>query len=123
MIAGQFNDISGSAKTHTLINILDVRMPAGKSAVFNAEAGDTALVYLVSGRLQFDETEHMEAAGLAVMSSYHADFSVDTLNDSHFLVLTGEPLNEPIFSNDPFIMNTYEEIVQAFEDSKNGKFG
>jgi len=122
VIAGQFNGISGPAKTHTRINIFDVHMPAGKTAVFNAEAGDTALVYLVSGQLQFD-TEQMEAAGLAVMSSHHTDFSVDTIADSHFLVLTGEPINEPIFGRGPFIMNTYEEILQAFEDSKNGKLG
>ncbi len=122
VIAGQFNGISGPAKTHTRINILDVRMRAGQSTIFNAEAGDTALVYLVSGQLRFD-TEQMEAAGLAVMSSHYADFSVDTIADSHFLVLTGEPLNEPIFGRGPFIMNTYEEILQAFEDSKNGKLG
>lgn len=122
VIAGQFNGISGPAKTHTRINILDVRMRAGKTAVFNAEAGDTALLYLVSGQLQF-ETEQMEAAGLAVMSSREADFSVETIADSHFLVLTGEPLNEPIFGRGPFIMNSYEEILQAFEDSKNGKLG
>ncbi|GAC1376617.1 MAG: pirin family protein [Aquirhabdus sp.] len=120
VIAGQFNGISGLAKTHTRINILDVRMRAGKTAVFNAEAGDTALVYLVSGQLQF-ATEQMEASGLAVMSSNESDFSVETLGESHFLVLTGEPLNEPIFGRGPFIMNTFEEILQAFEDSKNGK--
>ena len=122
VIAGQFNGQSGPAKTHTRINILDVKMRSGQSATFNAEAGDTALVYLVSGQLQF-ATEQMEAAGLAVMSSHHADFSVDTISDSHFLVLTGEPLNEPIFGRGPFIMNTYEEILQAFEDSKNGRLG
>lgn len=122
VIAGQFNGQSGPAKTHTRINILDVRMAAGQSVIFNAVAGDTALVYLVSGQLQFD-TEQMEAAGLAVMSSRESNFSVDTIADSHFLVLTGEPLNEPIFGRGPFIMNTYEEILQAFEDSKNGKLG
>lgn len=122
VIAGQFNGQSGPAKTHTRMNILDVRMRAGQTAVFNVEAGDTALVYLLSGQLQFD-TEHMEAAGLAVMSSREADFTANTIADSHFLVLTGEPLNEPIFGRGPFIMNTYEEILQAFEDSKNGKLG
>lgn len=122
VIAGQFNGKSGPAKTHTRLNILDVRMHAGQSTIFPAEVGDTALIYLASGQLQF-ATEQMEAAGLAVMSSHHADFSVDTIADSHFLVLTGEPLNEPIFGRGPFIMNTYEEILQAFEDSKNGKLG
>lgn len=122
VIAGQFGDSTGPAHTHTRMNVLDVRMRAGHTAVFNAQAGDTALVYLISGRLQFD-SEEMDAAGLAVMSSHHADLSVNTLDDSHFLILTGEPLNEPIYGRGLFIMNTFEEILQAFEDSKNGLLG
>lgn len=122
VIAGQFNGTSGPAKTHTRINILDVQMRAGQSTVFPTEAGDTAIVYLRSGLLQF-ETEHMEASGLAVMSNQGADVEIRSLADSRFLVLTGEPLNEPIFGRGPFIMNTFEEIVQAFEDFKNGKLG
>lgn len=122
VIAGQFNGVSGPAQTHTRINILDVHMRAGKSTTFPTQAGDTALVYLVSGRLQFD-TESMDAAGLAVMSSREADFSVETLEESHFLVLTGEPINEPIYGRGPFIMNTFEEIIEAFDDLKKGKLG
>ncbi|WP_410210197.1 pirin family protein [Aquirhabdus sp.] len=123
VIAGQFNGVTGPAETHTRMNVLDVRMRAGTSALFNAQVGDTALVYLISGLLQYADAEPMEAAGLAVMSSHHTDFTVDTLEDSHFLVLTGEPMNEPIYGRGPFIMNTFEEILQAFEDSKNGLLG
>jgi redox-sensitive bicupin YhaK (pirin superfamily) len=123
VIAGQFGSITGPAQTHTRMNVLDVRMQAGHAAVFNAQVGDTALIYLISGRLQFTDSEPMEAAGLAVMSSHHADFSVETLEESHFLVLSGAPLNEPIYGRGLFIMNTFEEILQAFEDSKNGLLG
>lgn len=122
VIAGQFNGNSGPAKTHTRINILDVQMHAGQSATFPTKAGDTAVVYLLSGQLQF-EAEQMDAAGMAVMSSQEADLVVNTIADSRFLVLTGEPINEPFFGRGPFIMNTFEEIVQAFEDFKNGKLG
>jgi len=122
VIAGQFDGKFGPAKTHTRINILDVRMKAGQSAIFPTEAGDTAIVYLLSGQLQF-EAEKMDAAGMAVMGSQNADIEVNTLADSRFLVLSGEPINEPIYGRGPFIMNTFEEIIQAFEDSKNGKLG
>lgn len=122
VIAGQFNGKLGPANTHTRINILDVRMHAGQSAVFPTEVGDTAVVYLLSGQLQFD-AEQMDAAGMAVMGSQNANIEVNTLADSRFLVLSGEPINEPIYGRGPFIMNTYEEILQAFEDSKNGKLG
>ncbi|MDE2420857.1 MAG: pirin family protein [Gammaproteobacteria bacterium] len=122
VIAGQFDGESGPAKTHTRINILDVRMKAGQSTVFPTEAGDTAIVYLLSGQLQFD-TENMDAAGMAVMGNQNADIEVKTLADSRFLVLSGEPINEPFFGRGPFIMNTFEEILEAFEDFKNGKLG
>ncbi len=122
VIAGQFEGKSGPAKTHTRINILDVRMRAGQSTVFPTEVGDTAVVYILSGQLQFG-TEKIDAAGMAVMSSQNADIEVKTLAESRFLVLSGEPINEPIYGRGPFIMNTFEEILQAFEDSKNGKLG
>lgn len=122
VIAGQFEGQSGPAKTHTRINILDVHMRAGESVIFPTEIGDTAVIYLLSGQLQFT-SENMDAAGMAVMSSQNADIEVKTLADSRFLVLSGEQINEPIYGRGPFIMNTFEETLQAFEDSKNGKLG
>ena len=48
---------------------------------------------------------------------------LEAIQDTKFLVLTGEPLNEPIQGYGPFVMNTKEEIVEAFNDFNNGKFG
>jgi len=123
VIAGQFNDTPGPARTHTRMSVLDVRLRAGQATTFNTEAGDTALVFLLSGRLQFAPDELLEADGMAVMSSNEADFAVTALEDSQFLVLTGEPLNEPINGHGPFVMNSYEEILQAYEDLKQGRLG
>ena len=50
-------------------------------------------------------------------------FTVQATEDAVVLILSGEPINEPIVSHGPFVMNTREEIVQAFEDFNMGKFG
>lgn len=123
VIAGHFADAAGPARTHTRMNILDVQMRAGHEVVFATAVGDTALVFLRSGRLQFAPDEQLEVDGMAVMSSREADFAVTALEDSHALVLTGAPINEPINGHGPFVMNTYEEVLQAFEDLKQGRLG
>lgn len=123
VIAGQFEGVSGPARTHTRMNVLDVRLHAGHAASFSTRDGDTALVYLVSGRLQFGQDEPLEAQGLAVLSQQGADVTVTALENSRLLVLTGERINEPINGHGPFVMNSYDEILQAYDDVKNGRLG
>ena len=123
VIAGQYHGATGPAHTHSPISILDVQLKAGHSVVFPAPAGHTALVYLRSGRLQFAAAnELLEEQGMAVMSTREADLEVTAVQDSKLLVLTGEPLQSPINAHGFFVMNTYEEILQAYEDLKQGRF-
>lgn len=123
VIAGQFEGFSGPARTHTRMNVLDVRLHAGHAASFSTKDGDTALVYLLSGRLQFGQDEPLEAQGLAVLSQQGADVTVTALENSRLLVLTGERIDEPINGHGPFVMNSYDEILQAYDDVKNGRLG
>lgn len=123
VIAGQFEGVSGPARTHTRMNVLDVRLHAGHAATFSTLDGDTALVYLLSGRLQFDQNEPLEAQGLAILSQQGADVTVTALENSRLLVLTGERIDEPINGHGPFVMNSYDEILQAYDDVKNGRLG
>lgn len=121
VIAGECQGIAGPARTHTRLTLLDVQLRAGQRAFFDTEEGDTALVYLRSGRLQFDTVEVLEAQGLAVMSQQGAGLEVLALEDSYLLVLSGERIDEPINGHGPFVMNSYEEILQAYDDVKNGR--
>lgn len=122
VIAGKFHGVTGSAKTHSRIGMLDVQIAAGHEVVFGAAAGDTVIVFLRSGRLQFGADEFLEEQGVAVMSSREADFALTAVELSQCLVLIGEPLNEPINGHGPFVMNTYDEVLQAYEDIKHDRF-
>ena len=121
IVAGQFNGMCGPARTHTRMNVLDARLQAGHEVTFSTEDGDTAMVYLLSGRLRFSPEEQLEEQGLAVLSQNGADFRVSALENSRLLVLTGERIDEPINGHGPFVMNSYEEILQAYDDVKNGR--
>ncbi|MCD6059829.1 MAG: pirin [Moraxellaceae bacterium] len=121
VIAGIFDGVSGAVRTHTRMNVLDVQLHAGTSAVFPAADGDTALVYLRRGRLRFDTEEVVEANGLAVLSNHGAGIPVTALEASQLLVLSGARIDEPINGHGPFVMNSYAEILQAYDDVKRGR--
>lgn len=123
VIAGDFAGATGPARTHTRLCLLDVRLSAGATARFPVAAGDTALAYLLSGRLRFGPGEDMEEQGLAVLSQREADFVVEALEASHFLVLAGARIDEPLNAHGPFVMNTHEEVLQAYDDFRNGRLG
>lgn len=123
VIAGAFDVRAGPAQTHTRMNVLDVRLNAGGRATFATDDGDTALVYLLSGRLRFDTDEAVEENSLAVLSSHGRDIVVTAVENSRLLVLSGERIDEPINGHGPFVMNSYEEILQAYDDIKSGRFG
>lgn len=121
VIAGAWNGARGPAATHTRMNVLDVRLAAGAQAEFATEDGDTALVYLLAGRLELAGQDVLEEQALAVMSARGAGLAVTAREGSRFLVLSGAPLDEPLNGHGPFVMNTYDEILQAYEDVKTGR--
>ncbi len=121
VIAGEYQGVSGPAQTHTRMNVLDVQLKAGHRARFDTAAGDTTLIYLLAGRLQFGAEDAVEEQSLAVLSNTEAGFELSALENSRLLVLSGERINEPINGHGPFVMNSYEEILQAYDDVKNGR--
>lgn len=128
VIAGEYADQQGIAQTHSPIMVLDIQLKAGKTAIFPAQVGDSTLIYLRTGQLHCApeddvlEEEIVEDQALAVMSSHGENVQITALKDSKFLLLSAVPLNEPINAKGFFVMNTYAEILQAYEDLKAGKF-
>ena len=94
-----------------------VRLAAGKSARFPIASGrNSMLVMLRRGTLLVNGESVARDAQLALFSRDGEDITVEANNDAVFLVLSGEPIDEPVVGYGPFVMNTQAEIVQAFAD-------
>lgn len=118
VIAGTYENQTGPAQT----TVLDIQLTAGTKTVLPASEGETTLLYIRSGRLQLNSGEMIEAQQMAVMSNQGEHLEIQAVQDSAFLLLSGQPLNEPIYGRGYFVMNTFAEVLQAYEDLKQGHF-
>jgi len=122
VIAGQYGDARGPAKTFTPINVWDVRLRNGNSATLRVPEGHTTLVALLHGALNVNGTRDVEAEQIVEFDRAGDEVQVKASADAVFLVLTGEPIDEPIAGYGPFVMNTRDEIMTAIRDVQEGRF-
>lgn len=123
VIAGQYQDIEGAATTFSPVNVWDGTLVKNQEHSFYVTEGHTTLLVLLSGQVTLNGSQSIEAPSLVVLSREEIDFSLKAEQDSKFLILTGQPLNEPIEGYGPFVMNSQAEIVEAVRDFNSGKFG
>ncbi|ENU93213.1 hypothetical protein F971_01261 [Acinetobacter vivianii] len=123
VIAGQYQDIEGVATTFSPVNVWDGTLVKDQEHSFYVTEGHTTLLVLLSGQVTLNGSQSIEAPSLVVLSREEIDFSLKAEQDSKFLILTGQPLNEPIEGYGPFVMNSQAEIVEAVRDFNSGKFG
>jgi quercetin 2,3-dioxygenase len=124
IIAGELNGTRGPARTFTPVNVFDVRLKAGGQTELNLPDGDNAALVLLKGDVVVNSTEELSGeAKLAVLSAEGGRVSLDVKKDTILLALSGEPINEPVASYGPFVMNTEDEIRQAVTDYRAGKMG
>jgi redox-sensitive bicupin YhaK (pirin superfamily) len=122
-IAGSHAQCTGAATTFTPMNVWDVRIKAGKTMSLPQPEGWTTLALVQQGKVTVNGGAVTGAAQLVMLSRSGAEVSIAASEDAQVLLLAGEPINEPVFGYGPFVMNTREEIIQAFEDFNAGKFG
>ena len=124
IIAGELNEVKGPAKTFTPVTLFDVRLKAGERAELSiAERHNTAVVLLKGDVTVGNDTKLSGEARIAVLSQEGQEVVLEAKADSTLLVLGGEPIDEPVTSYGPFVMNTREELQQAVQDYKAGKMG
>jgi len=122
VIAGRLGDVVGPAETHTPLTVLDGRLAAGASVEVPVAPGWTALVAVLSGTVRIAG----RVVGAETVAVLDRDGDVATIAadaDSRLLILTGEPLGEPIAQMGPFVMNSREELATAVDDYRRGAMG
>lgn len=123
VIAGKHKETQGSASTFTPIHMFNAKLNKGGKADFEFPAHFNTTLLVLEGSIKINESEEVPTDHLALMANEGENFEIEATEDALVLVLSGEPIEEPIVAQGPFVMNTREELIQAFEDFKTGKFG
>ncbi len=122
VIAGDLLGAKGPARTFTPINVWDVRLNRDADLTLDLPEGHTAIVVVLTGHVTLNGGQAAGEAEAVLLSREGADASIHADGDATLLVLTGEPIDEPIVGHGPFVMNTQEEIRQAIDDFNSGRF-
>jgi redox-sensitive bicupin YhaK (pirin superfamily) len=123
VIAGKFAGTAGPARTFTPINVWDVRLAIGGGAKLEVPEGHTTALLVLKGRVSLGDGREAAAGDFAIFSRTGTGLTLAAEEDATLLVLSGEPIDEPIAGYGPFVMNSQAEIEQAFEDFKLGRMG
>jgi redox-sensitive bicupin YhaK (pirin superfamily) len=123
VIAGEFAGAKGPARTYTPIDLWDVRLAAGKQATLAVPDGHNTLVFVLRGEVETAGGEVIRDAGLAVFDRSGDSIGLTATRDTTLMVLSGEPIDEPVAMYGPFVMNSQEEIRRAIEDYQKGRMG
>ncbi len=123
IIAGEFENNKGPASSFTPLSLFNVKLNKGKgtSLSFN-ESHNTGLL-IIKGNVTINNQERAPTNHFVLFENKGKEFTIKAEDDAEILILSGEPIDEPIASYGPFVMNTNDEIRQTIEDFNNGKFG
>ena len=122
IIAGEYNGVKGPAFTFTPIQMYNARIKKGDSLDFNFPASFNTGFLIVEGNAIINDTiaplDHF-----VLFKNKEGPIHVTANEDAAILILSGEPIDEPIAAYGPFLMNKWDEIEQAIHDVNTGKFG
>ncbi len=123
VIAGEFAGTRGPARTFTPIHVWDLRLTGGGRTDISVPEGFTTALVVLQGGLRVNRSEPVEAAEVGLFDRAGTTISIDSAKDATALLLSGEPIDEPIAGQGPFVMNSPGEIRQAIADYTSGRMG
>jgi hypothetical protein len=122
VIAGSHDGAAGPARTFTPMNVWDLRIAAKSLVELPAPSGHNTLLAVLRGGIRVEETE-AGPAGLVVFDRSGEGIRLAAREDTTALFLSGEPIDEPVVGQGPFVMNTEAQLRQAFDDFRLGRLG
>lgn len=125
VIAGEAFGVHSAVRTRTPAMYLDFHMPSFKKLELPIPADYNAFLYILEGQLFLDQhTDSFDAYHLVVFERNGDHIHLTTQSKAcHFVVITGQPLGEPLARQGPFVLNTEAELRQAFSDYQFGRNG
>jgi len=123
VIAGEYNGIKGPASTFSPVSLLNTKLKKGSKADFSFGSSQNTGMLIIEGEIMVNDKSVAPENNFVFFGHNGEAIVIEALKDSIILVLSGEPIDEPIAPYGPFVMNTEAEIKQAYQDYYDGKFG
>lgn len=123
IISGEYKGTKGPAFTFSPVNLLNAKLIQGGKAEFSFSKSYNTGMLVIEGEVKINNSGTAPENNFILFGHNGEDIVIEALKESVILVLSGEPINEPIASHGPFVMNTEDEIKKAYEDYYIGKFG
>ena len=123
IIAGEANGVKGPGSTFSKINMYNVSLENHGKVILNEPSNFNTGLLILNGEVNINDKVCKEK-DFVLFDNVEGSISIEAVSEKALvLVLSGEPLNEPLVSHGPFVMNTIEEIKKAYKDFEEGKFG
>src|SRR5665213_1069084 len=123
VIAGEYNGVKGPAKTFSPVEMYDIRLDENGESEFDLPASYNTGLLVVEGEAIINEDAIAHEHQYVQFKNEEGAIKIKANKKSILLLLSGEPINEPVAAYGPFVMNTIEEIQEAIDDFNGGKFG
>jgi redox-sensitive bicupin YhaK (pirin superfamily) len=123
VIAGDYQGNRGPASTFTPIDLWDVQLRSGGTTSLTLPEGRTVAVVVLKGAVQVNGDAIAREAQFVLLDRTGGEVTLEANGDASVLILSGEPINEPVVMQGPFVMNTVGEIKQAMLDFQRGRYG
>ncbi|WP_020607560.1 pirin family protein [Spirosoma spitsbergense] len=122
VVAGELAGLKGPAHTFSPIFVADLTLTGGQTETLSVPDTYSLMVYVLSGSVSV-QTQPIEQGQIALFNTDGDTITLSTTTGTKLLILAGEPIREPLAVYGPFVMNTREEIMAAFDDFQNGRMG
>jgi redox-sensitive bicupin YhaK (pirin superfamily) len=123
IIAGEFENNKGPASSFSPLSLFNVKLKKGKGTSLSFKESHNTGLLVIKGNVTINNSEKAPTNHFVLFNNKGSEFTIRADDDAEILILSGEPIDEPISSYGPFVMNTNDEIRQTIDDFNNGKFG